>query len=64
MEIWVTDEEIISIQDISTDSSFSAFTVVIDREAYENSFDGFSGDGLRDMLQQVRFLVRLTTQKY
>ncbi|WP_449537789.1 hypothetical protein [Ferdinandcohnia sp. Marseille-Q9671] len=36
------DEEFKSIQDITHDDSFSEFTMVVDKEAYENSFDAFA----------------------
>lgn len=35
-----------SIQDIRHNRSFTEFTLVVDQEAYENSFDGFAALGL------------------
>ncbi len=31
-----------SIKDVTHNKSFSEFTLVVDKEAYENSFDGFA----------------------
>jgi len=42
----VNDEDFASIQDIKHNGSFSEFTVVVDKAAYENSFDGFAMLGL------------------
>ena len=42
----INDEDFASIQDIKHNASFSEFTVVVDKEAYENSFDGFATLGL------------------
>lgn len=42
----INGEEITSIQDIQHNASFSEFTVVVDKDAYENSFDGFATLGL------------------
>ncbi|WP_163972084.1 hypothetical protein [Oceanobacillus halotolerans] len=40
------NEDYISIQDITYNNSFSEFTLEVDREAYENSMDGFAAFGL------------------
>ena len=40
------DEDFQSIKDITYNDSFSEFTVVVDKAAYENSFDGFATFGL------------------
>jgi len=40
------DEDFASIQDIKHNGSFSEFTVVVDKAAFENSFDGFATLGL------------------
>jgi len=50
-----TDEDFVSIQDITFDKSFSEFTMVVDREAFANSFDGFAalGLGLSGMVYQL-----------
>jgi len=42
----VNDEDFASIQDIKHNESFSEFTVVVDKAAFENSFDGFATLGL------------------
>ncbi|MFB4164301.1 hypothetical protein ACE1TI_10795 [Alteribacillus sp. JSM 102045] len=39
-------DDYVSIEDVTTDQSFSEFTLIVDREAYENSFDGFAALGL------------------
>ncbi|MFJ8065377.1 hypothetical protein ACIQYS_12170 [Psychrobacillus sp. NPDC096426] len=39
-------EDFASIKDITSNDSFSAFTIVVDKAAYENSFDGFAALGL------------------
>ncbi|GAE29783.1 hypothetical protein [Halalkalibacter hemicellulosilyticus] len=41
-----TSEDFVSISDVSANSAFSEFTVVVDQEMYENSFDGFAILGL------------------
>ncbi|MCK0472827.1 hypothetical protein [Halalkalibacter sp. APA_J-10(15)] len=41
-----TSEDFVSIADVSANSSFSEFTVVVDQEMFENSFDGFAILGL------------------
>lgn len=41
-----SSEDFVSIEDITTNHSFSEFTLVVDQEAYENSFDGFAAFGL------------------
>lgn len=40
------DEDFQSIQDIKYNKSFSKFTLIVDKEAFENSFDGFAALGL------------------
>ncbi|MFB1099387.1 hypothetical protein [Terribacillus sp. JSM ZJ617] len=44
-----------SIKDISYNKDFSAFTMVVDKEAYENSMDGFAslGLGMSGMMYQL-----------
>ena len=42
----INDEDFASIQDIKHNGSFSEFTVVVDKAAFENSFDGFAALGL------------------
>lgn len=42
----INDENFASIQDIKYNASLSEFTVVVDKAAYENSFDGFAALGL------------------
>lgn len=37
-----TNEDFTSIQDIKANKNFSEFTMVVDQEAFENSFDGFA----------------------
>ncbi|MBS4177745.1 hypothetical protein KHA89_09500 [Bacillus sp. FJAT-49731] len=39
-------EDFVSIKDITHNKSFSEFTLVVDQEAFENSFDGFAALGL------------------
>lgn len=40
------NSDLVSIQDITHNPSFSEFTLVVNKEAYENSFDGFAAFGL------------------
>ncbi|QUW22904.1 hypothetical protein JSQ81_04825 [Sporosarcina sp. Marseille-Q4063] len=40
------DEDFQSIQDVKYNKSFSKFTLIVDKEAFENSFDGFAALGL------------------
>ncbi|QKY71417.1 hypothetical protein [Lentibacillus sp. CBA3610] len=40
------DGEYISIEDIMANDSFSEFTMVVNQEKFENSFDGFAAMGL------------------
>lgn len=49
------DEEFSSIKDVTYHKSFSEFTIVVEREAYENSFDGFAilGLGMTGMYYQL-----------
>lgn len=42
----VNNEDFASIQDIKHNGSFSEFTIVVDKDAFENSFDGFASLGL------------------
>lgn len=37
-----SNEEYASIQDITSSNSFSEFTMLVDQETFENSFDGFA----------------------
>ncbi|WP_053590890.1 hypothetical protein [Bacillus sp. FJAT-22090] len=39
-------EDYVSIKDITHNDTFSEFTLVVDKAAYENSFDGFAAFGL------------------
>lgn len=41
-----TSEDFVSIADVTANDSYSEFTMIVDREAYENSFDGFAAFGL------------------
>lgn len=41
-----TSEDFVSIQDITYNPSFSEFTMIVDKAAYENSMDGFAAFGL------------------
>ncbi|MBP1971090.1 hypothetical protein J2Z83_003229 [Virgibacillus natechei] len=40
------NEEYASIQDITSSNSFSEFTMLVDQETFENSFDGFAAMAL------------------
>ncbi|MEH7380494.1 hypothetical protein V7138_08440 [Bacillus sp. JJ1533] len=40
------DEDYVSIQDITHNDSFSEFTLIVDKEKYENSFDSLAVFGL------------------
>lgn len=42
----VNGEEFVSLQEITYNDSFSEFTVLVDKESFENSFDGFALLGL------------------
>lgn len=42
----IDEDEFPSIKEIDHEKDFSAFTVVVDKEAYENSLDGFAIVGL------------------
>lgn len=55
MEELTTSEDIVSIKDVTGNKDFTAFTLTVDREAYENSFDGFSifGLGMAGMFYQI-----------
>lgn len=50
-----TSEDYVSIQDITYDPSFTAFTLLVDKKAYENSMDGFVGFslGMSGMMYQM-----------
>jgi len=38
--------DLVSVQDITHNQSFSEFTLIVDKEAYNNGFDGFAALGL------------------
>ncbi|WP_262176486.1 hypothetical protein [Saccharococcus sp. Marseille-Q5394] len=42
----INDEDFASIHDITHNKDFSKFTLEVDKEAFENSFDGFAALGL------------------
>ena len=42
----INDEDFASIKDVEYNKDFSKFTVTVDKEAFENSFDGFAAMGL------------------
>lgn len=42
----INDEDFASIKDIKHNKDFSKFTLEVDKEAFENSFDGFAALGL------------------
>lgn len=42
----INDEEFASIQDITTNKSFSEFTMIVDKEPFENSMDSFAVLGI------------------
>ncbi|WP_394173883.1 hypothetical protein [Guptibacillus hwajinpoensis] len=48
-------EDFVSIKDISHNDSFSKFTVIVDKESYENSMDGFATItlGMSGMIYQI-----------
>lgn len=48
-------EDFVSIKDITHNDSFSNFTVVVDKESYENSMDGFATMtlGMSGMIYQI-----------
>lgn len=50
-----TDDDFVSIREIEADESFSQFTMKVDREAFENSLDGFAAIALvmQGMMYQV-----------
>lgn len=54
MEDIVSGEDYTSISDVTSNKSFSEFTMSVDQEAFENSFDGFAtlGLGINGMLYQ------------
>lgn len=49
------NEDYVSIKDVTNNKSFSEFTLIVDQEKYENSFDGFVafGFGLSGMYYQL-----------
>ncbi|MEZ7171786.1 hypothetical protein [Sporosarcina sp. OR05] len=51
----VNNEDFASIMDIKHNKDFSKFTLEVDKEAFENSFDGFAamGLGMTGMLYQL-----------
>ncbi|MDZ5712617.1 hypothetical protein [Jeotgalibacillus haloalkalitolerans] len=51
----ITGEDFVSIKDISHNDSFDEFTVTVEKEAFENSFDGFGilTLGMTGMIYQV-----------
>lgn len=55
LEEMKNDEEWVSIKDIIHNKTFSEFTLVVDKEAYENSMDGFAaiGLGMSGMIYQI-----------
>lgn len=50
-----SSEDYVSIKDVTHNHSFSEFTLVVDKEKYENSFDGFAvfGLGMSGMMYQL-----------
>ncbi|WP_342433465.1 hypothetical protein [Neobacillus sp. FSL H8-0543] len=54
LEEMVNGEEFVSLQEVTYNNSFSEFTVLVDKAAYENSFDGFAllGLGISGMMYQ------------
>jgi PBP1b-binding outer membrane lipoprotein LpoB len=50
-----TSEDFVSIKDITYNKSFSEFTMLVDKETYENSMDGFASMalGMSGMLYQM-----------
>lgn len=46
VEDMINSEDYISIKDITYNKKFSEFTLLVDKNAYENSFDGFAVLGL------------------
>lgn len=46
IEEWKKSEDFASIQDITYNKDFSEFTLVVDKNKYENSFDGLAALGL------------------
>ncbi len=55
LEEMKTSGDYVSIKDITPNNSFSEFTLVVDKEAYENSMDGFAaiGLGMSGMMYQL-----------
>lgn len=46
MEEIVVDDEFASIKDMEANKSYEQFTMIVDQEVYENSFDGFAALGV------------------
>lgn len=46
MDDMINDEDFASIQDITTNKSFSEFTMIVDKEPFENSMDSFAVLGI------------------
>ncbi|TQR20296.1 hypothetical protein [Psychrobacillus vulpis] len=46
MDEMKNSEDFVSVKDVQSNKSYSEFTMVVDKEAYENSFDGFASIGL------------------
>ena len=42
----IKDEDFASIKDVEYNKDFTKFTLTVDKEAFENSFDGFAAMGL------------------
>ena len=42
----IKDEDFASIKDVEYNKDFSKFTLTVDKEAFESSFDGFAAMGL------------------
>ncbi|MDQ0483259.1 hypothetical protein [Guptibacillus hwajinpoensis] len=55
VEETINNEDFVSIKDISHNDSFSKFTVIVDKESYENSMDGFATItlGMSGMIYQI-----------
>lgn len=51
----ITDETFSSIYDVTHNKDFSAYQIIVDKEVFENSFDGFAvlGLGMSGMLYQL-----------
>ncbi len=55
LEDMKTSDDLKSIHDIKYDNNLTRFTLIVDKEAFENSFDGFAifGIGLMSMYYQI-----------